>query len=113
MRVRVPPPAPLHILSRVVPALGDYREVDGIRLPTTWNLYEPEKGESTTATFEHVAVNPEPDPELFAVPDAVRPFLRSPEEVEADNARLEEHTPASSVPGATSPIPRRPPAASR
>lgn len=69
--------------------LDAYREFDGVLLPTRWSRYEPDKGEMAVATFEEVTVNPEPDPERFAVPAAVTPFLRTPEEIARDNERLQ------------------------
>ena len=41
-----------------------------------------------SATFSKVVVNGELPAELLAVPEAVQPFLRSPEEVAAANERL-------------------------
>jgi hypothetical protein len=68
--------------------LDDYREFDGVLLPTRWSTYDPENGESASATFQEASINPEPRADRFAVPDVVRPFLRTPEEIARDNDRL-------------------------
>lgn len=67
---------------------GDYREYAGVRLPTRWAFYEPTSGEMTSATFTAVALNPTLEQDPFAVPTIIGLYLRSPEEVAADNVRL-------------------------
>ncbi len=68
--------------------LGQYREVAGVRLPMRWAFYEPAAGEMTSATFTEVTLNPTLEQDPFAVPPIIGLFLRSPEEVAADNVRL-------------------------
>ncbi len=69
--------------------LADYRDFDGLMLPTTWAFYEPVKGEMNSAVFDTVVRNPEgADP--FAVPEIVQLFMRTPEQIERDNAELTE-----------------------
>lgn len=70
--------------------LGAYREFDGVLLPTQWSMYEDVRGERATAVFDKVTINAEPDEALFAVPEEVKPFMRSPEEIAVANERLTE-----------------------
>jgi outer membrane protein assembly factor BamB len=68
----------------------DWRELDGVTLPAHWAFYEPIKGEMTAAAFGDVTVNGDLEAEAFEVPAVVRLFMRTPEEIERDNARLAE-----------------------
>jgi outer membrane protein assembly factor BamB len=68
--------------------VSDYRDFDGVTLPSKWAFYEPIKGEMTAVTIETVTINSEVEPDRFAIPEVVRLFTRSPEQIEIDNARL-------------------------
>ena len=70
--------------------LDAYREFEGVLLPTRWSTYEPDKGEHATAVFDEVELNPEALEGKFDVPEPVRPFARSKDEVERDTLRLTE-----------------------
>jgi outer membrane protein assembly factor BamB len=70
--------------------VSDYRDFDGVMLPARWAFYEPVKGEMTAAAFETVTVNGAVDAGRFEVPEMVRLFTRSPEQIAIDNARLAE-----------------------
>ncbi len=72
---------------------ADYQEYDGISLPTKWAFYEPLKGEMNSAVFDSVTINTLQEEDPFEPPASVLLFLRSPEQIAADNVRLtEEHS---------------------
>ncbi len=70
--------------------LSEYQDFGGVMLPTHWSIFEPVKGERASAVFETASINPSPDVARFATPDKIKPFLRTPEEIERDNVRLKQ-----------------------
>lgn len=68
--------------------LSAYREFNGVLLPTEWAFFEPLKGESATIVFADATINPELKKDAFAVPEALKPYLRTPEELKRDTVRL-------------------------
>lgn len=68
----------------------DYRDFDGLLLPTTWAFYEPVKGEMNSAVFDRVERDGSYDPSPFAVPHVIQLLDRTPEEITQANERLEQ-----------------------
>jgi hypothetical protein len=67
--------------------LADYRDFEGVLLPTRWAFYEPENGEMNSAVFDVVELDPEPAGR-FTPSQEVLLFMRTPEELERDSERL-------------------------
>ena len=71
---------------------ANYKEFDGVLLPTKWAFYDPQNGEMNSAEFNEAAINVEPEEDPFEPPPTVKLILRTPEEIQADNERLtKEH----------------------
>ena len=70
-------------------AFDDYRDFDGVLLPTRVTVYAADTGEEEVHRIEKATWDAVPD-ETFAMPEVVLPLLRTPEEIAAATAELEE-----------------------
>ncbi len=68
----------------------DYRNFEGLLLPTAWAFYEPVKGEMNSAVFDQVERDGSFEASPFAVPPVIQMLDRTPEEIAQANERLEQ-----------------------